>query len=168
MKPGEKIRYFRKNKNFTQKEFAQILGYSDAFLSDIETGKVEPSREFLKKLNEVFGISSDYILYGNPPGQAEVEFEKHPEGYTEPKKEVITIREPESKYQILPTATKKLIDNLVEILQSGNEIAVEALEANIKAFLQMVRVPKKNDEDKSKHKTNCNKRGVAWNKKDSK
>ena len=52
MKPGERIRHFRKNKDFTQIKFAQALGYSDAFLSDIEKGKLNHRREFLKKLNE--------------------------------------------------------------------------------------------------------------------
>ncbi len=40
------------------------MGYSQAYISNIETGKMEPSREFLKKLNEIFAVSSDFVLYG--------------------------------------------------------------------------------------------------------
>jgi transcriptional regulator with XRE-family HTH domain len=150
MQPGERIRAFRKEKGLTQREVADALGYSDAFLSEIERGVSGASREFLKKLNEVFGISSDYILYGDSPDQTDVELAVPPEQYIEEEKRVLIIREPESKYQILPTATKKLIDNMVEILQSDNEVMIDALKANIKAFLTAVRSKKQNDEDKSK------------------
>jgi len=64
MKPGERIRKFRKEKGLTQNEFAQKLGYTQGFLSEIEKGKAEPSREFLKKLAEVYNLSADEVLYG--------------------------------------------------------------------------------------------------------
>jgi len=148
MQSGERIRHFRKKRGITQKNFAENLGYSQNFLSAIELGKVEPSREFLKRLNEVLGISSDYILYGSPPGQGEESLIGHPGEYLESRKEVIVVREPKSKYQVLPTATKKFLNGVVEILESGNEVMIDALRANIKAFLEAVRVSKKHDEDK--------------------
>ena len=126
MKPGERIKYFRKNKGLTQKEFANKLGYSDAFLSDIERGKVEPSREFLKKMKVIFDIPSDYILYGS--GTQWEEIKKKLSG---------------GKYGTLPTSTRKLLDNVLEILESGNEVITDALMTNIKAFLKIIHAIKK-------------------------
>jgi transcriptional regulator with XRE-family HTH domain len=140
MHPGERIKDFRKKKGITQKDFAERMDYSYGYLATIELGRVEPSREFLKKLNEVFGVSSDYILYGNPPDQTEIGLAKHPEEYIKEEKKAIFIREPESKFQILSTATKKLLNNVIEILESGNEEMIDALKANIKAFLGATRV----------------------------
>lgn len=64
MKPGERIREFRKKLKLKQKEFAKALGFTQAYLTEIERGKREPSRDFLKKLNSVFGLSSDFVLFG--------------------------------------------------------------------------------------------------------
>lgn len=66
----------------------------------------------------------------------------------------------EAKYQIFPTATKKLIDNIVEILESGNEVMINILKANIKAFLDAVRLAKKNNEDKGGFKNECAEQSV--------
>jgi transcriptional regulator with XRE-family HTH domain len=129
MHPGEKIRDFRKKKGFTQKDFAKMMDYSGGYLATIELGKVEPSREFLKKLNEIFCISSDYILYGSEEEQ----------------KKYLMVKEAEVQYKILPTSTKKLLDNVKEILESKNEVMIDALKANIKAFLVSVRSKKENE-----------------------
>ena len=51
------------------------------------------------------------------------------------------------KYWMLPDSTKKLIDNMVEILESGNEERITVLKANIKDSLSAVR-DKKKDENK--------------------
>lgn len=64
MKIGERIKEFRKKNNLSQKDFANALGYSQAYVAEIENDKREPSRAFLKKLNSVFGLSSDFVLYG--------------------------------------------------------------------------------------------------------
>ena len=125
MKPGERIREFRKNKGFTQKEFAEKIDYSQVFLSAIEIGKVEPSREFLKKLNEVFGISSDYILY------SDAEFKG--------------VHEPEAEYQALPASIKKLLDNVKEILESKNEAMIDLFKTNTKGILEVIRTNKKRE-----------------------
>lgn len=63
-KIGERIREFRQKKMLTQKEIGGKLGYSHAYISQIERGIHEPSRDLIKKFSEVFGLSSDYILYG--------------------------------------------------------------------------------------------------------
>lgn len=51
-------------KSLTQKEFAKRLGISNSYLCDLEKNRKYPSGRFLKSLKEVFGVSSDWVLYG--------------------------------------------------------------------------------------------------------
>jgi transcriptional regulator with XRE-family HTH domain len=132
MESGERIKEFRKEKGLTQRELANAIKYSDAYLSEIERGVSKPSRDFLIKLTETYGVSSDYILYGSEDEQ----------------KKYLIVKEAEAKYEILPTSTKKLLDNVKEILESENEVMIDALKANIKAFLEAIRINKKENENK--------------------
>ncbi len=52
----------------TQKEFAQLLGVSQATVSKLEKGLVLPSPQVLLKLSEVSGKSVDWILKGEERG----------------------------------------------------------------------------------------------------
>jgi len=101
------------------------MGYSQRYLSSIETGETEPSREFLKKLNKVFGISSDYILYSDADFKG--------------------VHEPEAEYQALPTSIKKFLDNVKEILESKNEAMIDLFKANTKGILEAIRINKKRE-----------------------
>lgn len=65
MTAGARLRVFRKEKGLTLKQIGKELGYSYVYISKIERGKVEPSRAFLKRLSEVFGLSIDFVLYGD-------------------------------------------------------------------------------------------------------
>ncbi len=129
MHPGERIKEIRKGKDLTLKAFGKMIGYSYVHVSNIERGRLRPSRDFLIKLSEIYGISSDYILYGS-------EYEQ---------KKYLIVKEAEVHYEILPTSTKKLIDNVKEILESKNEVMINALKANIKAFLSAVRNKNENE-----------------------
>ena len=66
MKPGERIKQFRESKGLKQGEFAESLGYSQGFVSEIECGKAKLSRHFLEQLMQVYAISADYILSTQP------------------------------------------------------------------------------------------------------
>ena len=125
-----------------------------------------------KKNNDVFGISSDYILYSGTAADLEkivIDLESAGldqeliekvrlrclaaiyrgglEEYDRGQKNLL-IREPAAKYNVLPVSIKKLLDNVAEILESGNEVMIDALKANIRAFLEAVRIQKKTNEDK--------------------
>ena len=52
------------------------------------------------------------------------------------------------KIDFLPTETRKLIEAVIEILGSGNEVMIDALKGNIKAFLEAIRSSQKKDENK--------------------
>ena len=69
---AERILWVRQQAGCTQDEFAKIIGYSRAYLSNIEAGNTEPSRRFLKSLVTKLShlkISIDWILTENntPP-----------------------------------------------------------------------------------------------------
>ncbi|MCM8765935.1 MAG: helix-turn-helix domain-containing protein [Candidatus Omnitrophica bacterium] len=76
MEPGDRIKSIRKNMGLTQAEFGESLGYSHGYIADLERNRQKPSREFLEKLNEVFGISADYILYGSSDQAEKIDAEK--------------------------------------------------------------------------------------------
>jgi transcriptional regulator with XRE-family HTH domain len=61
---SERIKDYRKSKGLNQRKFAKLLGYSYGYIADLERGRQKPSREFIERFVQTFGVSSDYILYG--------------------------------------------------------------------------------------------------------
>jgi transcriptional regulator with XRE-family HTH domain len=177
MLTGERIKDFRKRQGLNQREFAQKLEYSYGYIADLERGRQKPSREFLEKLRHVFGISSDYILHGSlfyfwEQELNEIENKLKSEEISQPminkvKGDILSvmtrlaedkyqqgyekgmrISEPADRYQAIPTSTKKIIDNIIEILGSGNEVIIDALKANIRALLEAVRIQRDKTDEK--------------------
>ena len=64
---GERIRHYRASKNLTQVRLAEIMNAARPYLADIERGKREPSYNFLRKLLEATGISSEWLPRGTGP-----------------------------------------------------------------------------------------------------
>ena len=56
---GDNIRKYRKTNNITQKELGEAIGNSNTYLSDIETGRTNPSIKTLKKIAK--GLEINYI-----------------------------------------------------------------------------------------------------------
>lgn len=61
---GKRIRDLRIMQKLTQAQFAELIGISVNFLSEIETGKKGMSQDTLYRLCTNFSVSSDYILFG--------------------------------------------------------------------------------------------------------
>ena len=164
MTPGEKIREFRKSIKLNQIEFGKKLGYSDAYISNIEKGKVEPSRDFLKKLKEIFNMPSDYVLYNSTASPwGKVEEKLRQKGLTDEEinnirydylsalllseyeirlrghKDTVKVSELNEKYKTRSISTKKILDNVIEILDSENEDLINVFKANIQVFLEAIR-----------------------------
>lgn len=59
---GDNIRKYRKIKNITQKELGETIGISNTYLSDIETGRTNPSIKTLKKIAKGLGINYMELL----------------------------------------------------------------------------------------------------------
>lgn len=56
------IKELRKDAGLTQEELAEKLNISRSALSKYETGRNDPSLEFLIKFSTFFNVSADYLL----------------------------------------------------------------------------------------------------------
>ena len=64
MTTGEKIQYYRKQKNLSQEQMGQMLYVSRQTVSLWEKDQTQPTIENLLKLKEIFGVSVDELLSG--------------------------------------------------------------------------------------------------------
>ena len=66
---GERIRAARRNKNLTQTELGQLVGYSMNGIAKIERGESDPKFSVLNKVAEVLGMSlSEMVIAPDPSG----------------------------------------------------------------------------------------------------
>jgi phage repressor protein C with HTH and peptisase S24 domain len=61
---GQRLKYWRDTRDLSQRALASSLGVSQGYVGNIEAGRSEPSRRFLQKLSERFGVSADWLLGG--------------------------------------------------------------------------------------------------------
>lgn len=61
---GQRLRVWRKRKNMKAIELAKIIGLSQGSLSEIETGKNEPSARTIVKLLTLTDINWRWVLIG--------------------------------------------------------------------------------------------------------
>lgn len=61
---GERIRIVRNSMKMNKEELAKELGITGQFLGVIESGRSTMSYDKLRKLCQISGYSSDYILFG--------------------------------------------------------------------------------------------------------
>lgn len=74
---GNRIRTYRKQKNFSQEKLAEKINISTTHMSHIETGTTKLSLPVLVKIAEVLDISTDIFLFGeqhskNPNSLADI------------------------------------------------------------------------------------------------
>ena len=68
-KCGKRIRQLRKQNRYTQERLAEILNMDRSVLSRIEVGKYACTIDFLVQISVFFGVSLDYLVFGEPQGQ---------------------------------------------------------------------------------------------------
>ena len=61
MNYGDKIRIAREKLNITQKEMAKSLGISQAYLSAIESGKMQANAKVIFGLEKIFGVRAEWL-----------------------------------------------------------------------------------------------------------
>jgi transcriptional regulator with XRE-family HTH domain len=61
---GNRVRTLRRERQWTQVELAEMLGIDRSYLSEIETGKKDPSLRVLKTIADGFGLSLSQLLQG--------------------------------------------------------------------------------------------------------
>ena len=59
---GEKLSKLRKESNYTQEQFAEILGVSRQSVSKWESDIAYPETDKLIRISELFDCSTDYLL----------------------------------------------------------------------------------------------------------
>jgi transcriptional regulator with XRE-family HTH domain len=59
---GDNIRKYRKSGKLTQKDLGEAIGISNTYLSDIETGRTNPSIKTLKKIAKALDINYIELL----------------------------------------------------------------------------------------------------------
>lgn len=60
---GKKLRHLRTENNMTLMALAEALGYSaHGHISELEAGKKVPTVEFVIKVSDLFGVSTDELI----------------------------------------------------------------------------------------------------------
>jgi transcriptional regulator with XRE-family HTH domain len=59
---GNRVRALRHARGWTQVELAELLGIDRSYLSEIETGKKDPSLTILKTIADGFNLSLSQLL----------------------------------------------------------------------------------------------------------
>ncbi|MCU4734223.1 helix-turn-helix transcriptional regulator [Bacillus cereus] len=57
-----RIKELRKGRKWSQKELGEKVDVSESFISKVESGKKQPSREVTAKIAEVFNVTTDFLL----------------------------------------------------------------------------------------------------------
>jgi transcriptional regulator with XRE-family HTH domain len=61
---GKRILALRESRNLKRKDIANLLNISEGNLHSMENDKTNPSATALKKLTTFYGVTSDWILFG--------------------------------------------------------------------------------------------------------
>ncbi|MDQ1351686.1 MAG: hypothetical protein QG657_1991 [Acidobacteriota bacterium] len=64
MQFGQRVKEIRKTLRLSQKEFAESLGISGTFVSEVESGKYKPCYDFFYNMMEHFNVNLHYLLSG--------------------------------------------------------------------------------------------------------
>lgn len=59
---SDRLRLSREKKNITQRELAQLCGFTEFQVSRYETGKHEPAISTLEAMAQQLNVSTDYLL----------------------------------------------------------------------------------------------------------
>jgi len=64
---GFRLRQLRKQRGFTQDDFAELIGTGRSNLSRMERGEYPPGKAQISLLKEKLNVNPDWILYGETP-----------------------------------------------------------------------------------------------------
>lgn len=155
MQRGEKIRELRRKKGLNQTDLAKIIGLTQGYISDIERGRQPPSPKFVMKISEPLEISKDdlsFLLGDDPSFRLAIMATKEsrvlwPSALGEDKENGYKTQNINRERRLPQNAHKRrLINNVLKILESENKKVIKALKSNIEAFL--IAIKKKETEIK--------------------
>lgn len=99
---GERIRFHREKQNKVREEFAEAIGVTGKFCSDIENGSRGMSIQTLERISDYLHLSTDYILFGDAEKESDQIFLR------------IIERCPEKKKVFLKNIMLQLIESYLE------------------------------------------------------
>ena len=62
---GKRIRRIRKELHYSQLEFSALVGLSNSYLSEIESGKAPPPYNAVYKMASLFRVNLDFLFFGS-------------------------------------------------------------------------------------------------------
>jgi transcriptional regulator with XRE-family HTH domain len=78
MKLYEKIKTLRNKKGLSQAELADKIDLSHGHITRLETGKFNPSTEVLKKIADLFDVSTDFLLDDSTDNEYDIDVKNRP------------------------------------------------------------------------------------------
>lgn len=57
-----RVKELRRERKWSQKELGEKVDVSESFISKVESGKKQPSRDVTTKIAEVLNVTTDYLL----------------------------------------------------------------------------------------------------------
>jgi transcriptional regulator with XRE-family HTH domain len=80
---GSRIAKLRKAKGITQERLAKLIPIDQSMISYYEKNKKKPSADVLKKIADIFDVSTDYILGRTNDSRTIEEIKQQPFNYSE-------------------------------------------------------------------------------------
>jgi len=166
-KIGHRIRELRKGESLSQNEFAHQLGVRRGYISTLETHRNEPSEQLLLNICRTFGVTYDWLKYGSEKKHGPRQLTSRGDLIIE---EIIKeIESPEKKLPFrylaqildidpemplkrlnLPKSFYYALMYLVNIFREGDPDKIEAILAQLKAFVPKLTVDKFKEDLKRK------------------
>ena len=115
---SENLKYLRNSKQLTQKELATYLGLSPNCVCEWEKSRSEPSISTIKKLADLFDVSTDYLL------GLEDDFGTRAASTAAPTGDVLSSEERQliEQYRSLPEKLKKLVQEQLDVYCAPSEL----------------------------------------------
>lgn len=63
---GQRIRYYRKARGYSQEELAEMVGISVTHMSHIETANTKLSLQVLVDISDKLSVTTDTLIFGKP------------------------------------------------------------------------------------------------------
>ena len=129
---GNRIAYIRSRSHLIQTKFAQSIGISPSFLSELENGITKPSMPILFTIEYKYNYRHEWVLTGDG------------ETYLDP----LQVRESITGYETSSRVLTVWINRLIRIFEEGDEKKIEAIKASLRALDPLAKkqkLPKKED-----------------------
>lgn len=117
---GNRIYQIRSKFNLSQAKFAVNIGISQRFLSDLETGRIKPSKPTLLAIEYVYKYRKEWILTGDEPIYVDA---------LNPPQVM-----PHIGYETSDRQLRIWINKLIRIFEEGDKVKLEAIKAQLRAF----------------------------------